>query len=321
MRKLGTIVTLALGVVASLVLAGRVYAANVSVRVEQPKTPTNQNEFPVTFVAMDLLGRDITAKCFKKAPSDGGFTQFGSDIALTSGGNSGTCSVNNSIVGAQGTYEFRVEAAAGGDSDSETVSVVYDNSGPGDVRDYSKTKTNSCEYTIHFKTADDGGQTVKVEVYRSENTSFNLDSGTRVGTVAAGSNETHDFTNTIPDCNKTYYYAIRAFDAAGNGSAVVGDSGITTTTTTTTQAAGAIPVSGTGGNVLGTEDAGTAAGEQGAGEALGETTPSAEVVDLEEEGGMSTLGRNLFLGGGILAVGALLYALYKRKKPANTEQI
>jgi hypothetical protein len=321
MRRLGIAITAALSTLASLAFAGQVYAANVSVRVEQPKTPTNQNDFPVTFVAMDLLGRDMTAQCFKKSPSDGGFTQFGSNIALTSGGNSGTCSVNSSIVGEQGTYEFMVKATAGGDEDTETVSVVYDTSGPGDVRDYSKSKINSCEYSIHFRTAEDAGQTVKVEVYRSENTTFNTDSGTRVGTVSVGSNETRDFVNAVPDCNKTYYYAIRAFDASGNGSAVVGDTGITTTTTTTTQAAAAIPVAGTGGNILGTEDTAGQAGEEAAGDTLGETSPSAEVVDLESEGGMSTLGRNLFLGGGILALGALLYALYKRQKQTGTPQV
>src|SRR3990167_1571684 len=182
MRKLVTALTI-------FMFAGAVYAANLDVRIEQPKSPTNQNSFPVHFVALDILDRPVTVKCFKKGPSDGGFVQFGSDINLASGGNSGNCDVNSSILTGNGTYEFKVEATAGSDSDSETTSVVYNTDGPGDPRDYQKNKTNSCEYTIHFKTADDAGKTVKVEVYRSENMSFNTDSGTRVGTVGAGSNE------------------------------------------------------------------------------------------------------------------------------------
>jgi len=37
-----------------------------------------------------------------------------------------------------------------------------------------------------------------------------------------------------PNCNTTYYYAIRAFDIYGNGSDVRGDSNTTTNVTTTT---------------------------------------------------------------------------------------
>lgn len=296
-------------------------ASDVSVKVEKPKTPTRVNNFNLNFVALDIQGRTMTVKCYKKAPADVAFTQFGSDIALSAGGNTANCAVTSGILGDNGTYQFYVTAAADADTaTSETVSVNFDTNGPGDPRDYQKNKTGSCEYTIHFKTADDSGMTVKVEVYRSENTSFSADDSSRVLTIAAGSNEIHDTTNTVPDCGKNYYFAIRSFDSAGNGSGIVGDSEITivnstTTTTTTQQTTGAIPVSGSGGSVLGltaTEGGEGATGTNG--EALGETSPSAEVVTMPQNDDRITTARNLLLGGGILLLGALIYAFWKKKQ-------
>lgn len=317
------IISLSLGVLLSLAITGQVYAAKqVSVRLEQPKSPVNQNDFTINFVTLDLQDRSVTVTCFQKGPSDGGFTQFGSAQTFPSGGNSGNCTVNSSVLNdGEGSYTFRVEATAGdgvGDNfDDESTTVTYDTSGPGDVRDYSKNKTNACEYTIHFKSAPDSGATVKVELYRSDAVPFNADNGSRIQTIAMGSDEAKNVTDTPPDCNKTYYYAVRAFDAAGNGSALVGDNvnTVTVVNTTGTPAQGAIPVSGTnsGGSVLG-QSSTDSAGPTG-GETLGETTsPSAEVVDLPKNDNRGAMARNLGLGGAILLVGALLYVLWKKKQ-------
>lgn len=318
MYKLATQVTLA--TLASLLITGQVYAAKqVTVRVSQPKSPTNQTSFDLKFVALDLQGRTITVKCLKQGPTDGGFTQFGSDQSFAGGGNSGLCSVSG--MGEQGTYTFKVESKAGdgvGDNfDDETTSVVYDSTGPGDVKDYNKSK-NACEYKIHFKTADDAGHTVKVELYRSDTVPFDANSGSRIQTIAVGSNETKDTTDTPPDCSKSYYYAARAFDSAGNGSALVGDnvSNITVINPTPGQAQGAIPVSGgsQGGSVLG-QEAGPVGATGVSGETLGETSPSAEVVNLEKKAEDKTqTAKNLAVGGGILALGALVYAFFKKRQ-------
>lgn len=213
------------GLVATLLFAGVSFAAT-SVRLEQPKSPTNQNNFTLTFVALDTQGNAITAKCFKQGPSDAGFVQFGSDITLSSGGNTDNCQIDSSILSTNGTYTFKVQANG---MDSNTVTVDYNTSGPGTPTNYSKDHPTSCQYKISFRTADDGGKTVKVEVYRSINTSFNADSGTRVQSIGIGSNTDGSFTDNVPDCNQTYYYAVRAFDSAGNGSGLVGDSETQTT--------------------------------------------------------------------------------------------
>lgn len=307
--------------VTTFALMGHAHAAKqITVRIEQPKSPVNLSSFNINFVALDLQGRTVTVKCFKKAPSEGAYSQFGTDQTFANGGNSGNCNVTSSIVTTEGTYSFRVEAVAGdglGDNfDSEEATVTYDTSGPGDVRDYSKNKTGICEYTIHFKTANDSGATVKVELYRSDTVPFNADEGTRIQTIMLGSNEAKDTTDTPPDCDKTYYYAVRAFDAAGNGSALVGDNvtSITVINPTGVPVQGAIPVSGETGSVLG-----QVAGETGeapeetideGGEALGE-----EVINLPQKG---KTARNLRIAGAILALGALLYGLWKKNQSKKT---
>lgn len=163
-----------------------------------------------------------------------------------------------------GTYGFYVTATAGSVTEtSSTVNVEYKTDVPSTPGNYNKEQLGSCQYKISFKTADDGGKTSRVEAYRSDQTSFTAEDSTRVGTVWIGSNMDGSFIDTVPDCGKGYYYVIRAFDGAGNGSGVTGDSvtkvtitSATSTTTTTTQAspapaaAGAIPVASTSSQVL-----------------------------------------------------------------------
>lgn len=303
---------------AGLAFVGHTYAAGVSVRVEQPKTPTNKNDFPVHFVALDILGRTVTVRCYKQGPGDAGYVQYGTDQTFTDGGNSGYCNPGSNVINTNGTYSFKVTADAEEEHAEETVSVSYNTSGPGDVKDYNKTR-NSCQYSIHFKTADDSGKTSKVELYRSESVPFNADSNSRTQTIFAGSNETHDTTDTPPDCNKSYYYAVRAFDNAGNGSALIGDDVNSTTVVNPTgsQAQGAIPVSGTNGNILGVSSGSEGgAGDQN-GQVKGQSSPSAEVIDIKAPAKNDTT-RLLIIGGGILLFGVILYAFWTRRKNQTT---
>ena len=118
---------------------------------------------------------------------------------------------------------------------------------------------------------------MKVEVYRSQNTSFNADNSTRIREFAMGSNTEMSFVDSAPgNCQNEYYYAVRAFNAYGNGSGIVGDSLITvtttggTSTTYTTTETGALPVANV---VLPAE-----------GEVLGKTTKEG-TIKKEKEGG------------------------------------
>lgn len=313
------IAKLATAFILLFLIVGRVQAAGVSIRLEQPKSPTNQNTFDINFVTLDTAGNPITVKCFKKGPSDGGFVQFGADISLAAGGNSGNCPVTGSTVVGDGSYQFKAQANG---TDSNTATVAYNTSGPDTPTNYSKEQVSSCIWRIKFKTANDGGKTVKVEVYRSSATSFNADGGTRVATVSIGSNTDGSADISSPDCSKTYYFAIRAFDSAGNGSGVVGDSvtNVTTTapTASPTAGGGAIPVSsGAGGSVLGEKSQGQEGGEVKAESTQEAQTPSPLGVQEEaKEQGKLISTKNIIAVLVVLAIAALGFFLLKRRSKA-----
>jgi hypothetical protein len=336
-KKLGQVVGVLLTVVTAGMIVGKTYAiTNTSIRLSQPKTPINQT-FTLSFVALDLLDREITVRCYKKGPSDGGYSQFGGDIALIAGGNSGECPITDSLLASNGTYSFYATATATGDSEvtSPTVSVDFNEDAPSTPTSYSKSKVGSCEYKITFHTANDSDtrKTAKVEIYRSENTSFAVDGSNKVGEVSIGPNEDGSFTNTVPDCGKTYYYVIRAFNLFGNGSGVIGDSEVTvttisstttTTTTSTTQTGGAVPV----------ENANVAPGtgeEQVLGEQTGTSSEEGQILGEKEEAQKgSVLGKlqdavkkNKYLWIYVLiaAVAALGlgYAVYKKTQDRNDQ--
>jgi hypothetical protein len=159
---------------------------------------------------------------------------------------------------------------------SNTVDVNFNNASPETPINYSKTKPDNCTYKITFRTANDSGRTTKVVLYRSDSASFTADSDHVVNSIGMGSDADGSMANNIsPDCDTTYYYAIRAFDAYGNGSGLTGDNNTTTTvvnpTTVTTAEQGAIPVVGQG--------EGTVSEQQATGsakEVLGETKNKVE---------------------------------------------
>lgn len=253
--------------IAVLVFPGFSHAAGeLSVRLGQPKTPTNQNNLKLTFVALEIGGTDsISVSCYKKSPSDGDYVKF-QDLSLIPGGNTDFCNVGSGILSSSGTYYFKV--IANGLKESNVVSVTYNSSGPSTPGSYSKEKINSCEYRIKFKTADDG-RTVKVELFRSDSYSISVNSNNVLASQNIGPNQEGSFVVGAPDCNKQYYFAIRAVDNADNTSGTTGDDftkTITETNTTITSSGGsnspqgAIPV--TSGSQV--QEVGTAAGEPAA---------------------------------------------------------
>ncbi len=315
MRKaVFTLITICL---AGFFFAGSVLASSpLSVRLESPKSPSNQTGYNITFVVLDNANRIVSVDCLVQKPGEGSFNNFASGVNLPAGGGSGTCSTSG-VFNAEGSYNFKVVAHAGTDSAEDLVSVNYYVGGPDTPTDYSKNRSSSCQYEIKFHTANDSGRTVKVEIYRSENASFTADSGTKAGEVGIGSNQDGSFTDSIPDCNKNYYYAIRAFDSAGNGSGVIGDSTTVTILTSPSPAAGALAISG-----------GTGTGTGGAGEILGEQaspTPEATAEGQVESattapdsqagplGGLLNL-KNILLAIGVLLVLGLAYYTYRQTR-------
>jgi hypothetical protein len=256
-------------------------AVNLAVKMEVPEASVSSPDFKIGFVVLDMSGGTPTVKC--QVDNGGGFANFPAahiEYNSIAGGNSGDCLVDNLVMPLDGTYNFRVVADSI-NSNEETVNL--DTAFPGTPLNYDRGD-NSC--TASFTTANDGGETVKVELYRSGDLDFIADASTFVTSVAIGSNTQGSITDPLGNCGD-YYYAIRAVDANNNGSGFVGDEKVRvrtrTRTRTITEAAGgtigAIPVA--------TPPAGGAvAGEQvTGGEGTAETAPGGEVLGEQVTGG------------------------------------
>lgn len=264
MRKIIIILLLFFGFV------GSVTAGTLSVRVEDPKSPTNKKDFKISFSALDLSNKSIEVKCFVKRPSEG-FVQYDFTKSLPAGGGNGFCQVGANEINTVGTYQFYVVVKTTSETQtSPTISVSYDDVGPDTPISYTRQDDGgSCTTKIFFRTASDNGETARVELYRSENTSFNADSGTKIASTNISSDQDGQFTVGLPDCNKKYYYAIRAYDNSDNGSGVIGDSvQVITQLQATIVPGGALSVpvgqsqvNGKKGQVLGDVDGGEEEGE------------------------------------------------------------
>lgn len=245
------------GVLASFVILAGVFslmnpmqanaADSLAVRVEQPKTVFNKTSMKLGFVALDIEGRDVTADCQVMKPGEGSFSNFGSTFDLGAGGDSADCVVDSSVLSTEGTYEFRVVANAGADTTtSSEVSMLLDLTGPELVKNYEKTK-GTCTYTLTFTTANDG-ETSKVQVFRSTEKSFVANSSTLVTVISATPNQEVTYTDTVPNCDLEYFYAVRAVDDADNSSDFTADTVVTVVPGTIIDEGGEVQGAGTGNN-------------------------------------------------------------------------
>lgn len=261
---------------------------NLSVRLEQPQSPTRLNEWKLSFSVLDRLARTPSVTCYVKKPGAGSFITFGETFTSSKSlGDSGHCQVSSALLTEQGTYEFYVKASAGADSeDTFSVNVVYDTSGPGTPSSYSKEHPAQCKWIIRFRTADDNGSTSKVEIYSSDQKSFDTHNGTRVGSVNIGSNQDGEFVHDRADhCDREWYYVIRAFDSAGNQSGHAGDQ-VTITSSMSSPVPALLATSGSG-SVLGKDDSQDADSASEEGEILGDIDGEGEMdAEVIEDRGL-----------------------------------
>jgi len=83
----------------------------LTVNLGQPESPTTQDNFKLTFVALDKDPKsDITVGCYKKSPSDIDYVKFDTDKPLIPGGNTDSCVVDNTILSTSGSYLFKIIA-------------------------------------------------------------------------------------------------------------------------------------------------------------------------------------------------------------------
>lgn len=236
-------------------IASRVSYAESSdliVRLEEPESVVN-GPFNITFVAMDILGnRELTAYCEKDGPSDLDWVEFDSK-PLIMGGTTDVCEVLSSDLNGNGVYKFRLKLVAEWEDSisqieySKEVTTEFDSDFPDKPKYIEVDRKSDCKYEIEFKTADDG-QTSYAEVYMSNDKEFTANEHSRIRTITIGPNTKHTFTEEVAGdkCSERQYFAVRAFDSAGNGSKVEAEE-ITDIKTTTvykegeTEVIGALP--------------------------------------------------------------------------------
>ncbi|MDX9913612.1 MAG: LPXTG cell wall anchor domain-containing protein, partial [Candidatus Moranbacteria bacterium] len=258
-----------------------------SIRLEQPVSPTNDKNLDVGFVVLDIDNRPVTVDCYKKGSSDLAAVKFNT-VALPEGGSSGVCEV---VLDADGNYDLYATASADGDSsDSNSVSVSLATNTPGTPTNYDRDN-EGC--TVTFNTANDGGLTKKVVLYRSTEAKFVADNSTKVQEGNFESNVGGSLVDPNGNCDD-YFYAIQAVSEAGIGSNFVGDVDVDTETETRTRTVydetvvytggGAIPV--TEGQITegATEEGGAAQEAEGEKAVQGEEVEGELVEGAESEG-------------------------------------
>lgn len=263
-------------------------AATLSAKIETPAGTMRTQNFKIGFATLDVLGRNLAVECYTTLAATP-FATYALESAF--GGNAGDCQVNSSVVPTDGNYEFFIRVKATGSSpetvESEHVTVTVAADVPGTPTNYDRNDDN-CQATLSFTTADDGGKTVKVEVYRSTENPFVANASTKVLEQSIGSNTAGSLVTSLPDCNEDIFYALRAVAANGNGSGFVGDVEVHTETDTVTRtriktvtipssASGAIPV--------------TSASSPGAVQGVATETPSTESTE-----GVGSQGEGEVLG-------------------------
>ena len=230
-RKKKDLLILPILLFVSAVIPGKVFAETTAdpflmVRIEDPESSFNE-PFKITFVVMDASGenRNLTAVCSKDGPSSGWEDfQTISDSNFNENGGTNICNVTDAVLEGTGTYKFKVTVTAEeaeGSAVSEEVTTTYDNDGPDKPKYIEVDRKSDCKYEVTLKTANDS-QTDYVEVYMSDEKEFTAGPGSRIRTFTMGPDEKKTFTEEVAGekCAHRQYFAVRAFDSAGNGSDV-----------------------------------------------------------------------------------------------------
>ncbi len=155
----------------------------------------------------------------------GSYQQFGS----TSSAPSGTVAVDGNQVSDQTKYYFKVELNG---ATTDETSVIYDVSGPNSVSDYNKETLSSTHIKLTWRNPNDS-DFYKVIIYRSTKPQYIADDNTKVAEIVGPRDGVMSWEDAGQEAGKSYYYAIRAVDVAGNGSSLVSDTQATVMGTST----------------------------------------------------------------------------------------
>lgn len=310
-KRLRKIIGLSL-IVGALVLAPAAKAANLSIWIADLPEYTKEEHLKISYSAVQKESQPIEVRCYLEKDGGFGWRQF-DDLKTTV---SGSCDTDNADFENDGEYRFKAVASSGGETvESNVSSVKLDRDGIDAPRDYGKSRESSTSYKIHWRAPDDEEFSF-VRVYASKDRDFTADGGTSRGDYHSSKDQIMDQVVAGFDENVEYFFALQAFDKAGNGSSLVGDGpSVTTVTVEGTPVAGETVLAGgtsagSSGQVLGGEatagddgeDKESAAGDEGEG---GLIDGLAEALTGEKRGWFWLLGA--------LAVGGIGYFFFFRK--------
>ena len=305
----------------SLVLIKGAYAATSTVvRLSEPKSPATST-FDLVFVAMNLDDKSMEARCYVEK-SGGSYSQFSSVIDIPSGesGDSKICSVDSSVLSGEGTYKFKVGVTPSGETEimSNEVVAVFDNTPPSRPTYIEKDHKSDCKNDIKVRTSDDG-DTAYIKVYRDDDKEIDLKDSNVIKTKNIGADEVYEFTDEVygSDCGKDYYYAVVAFDLAGNASEprvekIVTEEVVTKEEQKVTEA---IPV--TGGTGVSGEEQTTGGGTQGAGNQSGAIGGEGSVLGEKTQnvtGGVKNIVKSPWSWVAGAAAVVIILSVFRKKK-------
>jgi len=178
-----------------------------------------QTDFRVYYTYLDTAGRQATVNLFIQ--KDGGSWRQVVDHDKTT--PSGYFQIGGTdLYNGEGKYHFYAHAVVEGEEyNSGTVSTVLDMTAPGQITDFRKERLNANDYKLFWKCPGDS-DVARTYIYRSTETSFVADSGSRVQEINCSANESKE-TIVVGEANKDYYFALRALDWAGNAGEIVTD--------------------------------------------------------------------------------------------------
>jgi len=201
-----------------LIFTKPVYAGNLNIILNEPPSMENTTDFQLFYTAIEIDQLPVNVNLFLKKEG----TDWKQAIDKNKTDYAGYFQMRGEDFYGEGKYYFYAHADSGSNSvDSNTVELTLDTTAPGKVTDYHKERISETNYRLYFKCPTDT-DFEKVYLYRSKDTSFTADAGTRVSEVgcAPGESKTTDIGG---DANVDYYFALRALDHAGNGSEIVTD--------------------------------------------------------------------------------------------------
>ena len=270
------------------------------------------SEFRVYYTYFDTKGLTATVNLFIEKDGDG----FRQTVDRDKTAVSGYFEVKVAdLYAGQGKYNFYASAVTTGLTvNSGTVSIVLDQDPPGNVVDYHKERLSATDYKLYWKCPSDD-DLEKTYIYRSTETSFIADSGTRVQSVSCSKDESKT-TIVVGDADKDYYFALRAVDRAGNASGVVTDAPGEVTAGSVAGASTEVESNESGEVVSlpkeqGASESGDASSE---GELGGGTSSQAGEVKGDSTSSIFTKNRNLLIGAGAGLLIVLGYLFLKKRK-------